>query len=129
MRIITQLVKKIEDGEKQYQDGITELADARKKYEDGLADYNNGVNTFNTEIADAEKELADAREKIADAGKAEWYIFTRDDNAGYSEYESNADRIGRIAVVFPVFFLLVAGLVCLTTMSRMVEEQQIKSAR
>lgn len=117
-------VKKIEDGEKQYQDGITELADARKKYEDGLADYNNGVDTFNTEIADAEKELADAREKIADAGKAEWYIFTRDDNAGYSEYESNADRIGRIAVVFPVFFLLVAGLVCLTTMSRMVEEQR-----
>lgn len=117
-------VKKIEDGEKKYQDGVDELADARKKYEDGLVEYNDGVNTFNTEIADAEKELADAREKIADAGNAEWYIFKRDDNAGYAEYESNAERIGKIAVVFPVFFLLVAGLVCLTTMSRMVEEQR-----
>lgn len=117
-------VKKIEDGEKQYEEGLAELADARKKYEDGLVEYNDGVNTFNTEIADAEKELADARQKISDAGNAEWYIFKRDDNAGYAEYESNAERIGKIAVVFPVFFLLVAGLVCLTTMSRMVEEQR-----
>ena len=29
-----------------------------------------------------------------------------------------------IAKVFPVFFLLVAALVCLTTMTRMVEEQR-----
>lgn len=116
--------KELEDGEKQYEEGLAELADARKKYEDGLVEYNDGVTTFNTEIADAEKELADAREKIANAGNAEWYIFTRDDNAGYAEYEANADRIGKIAVVFPVFFLLVAGLVCLTTMSRMVEEQR-----
>lgn len=117
-------VKKIEDGEKQYNDGIKDLDDAKQKYADGLTEYEDGIHTFNTEIADAEKELTDAWKKIADAGNAEWYIFTRDDNAGYSEYESNADRIGRIAVVFPVFFLLVAGLVCLTTMSRMVEEQR-----
>ncbi len=112
------------DGLKSYEDGKAELSDAKKKYEDGLVEYNDGLAEYNSEIADAEKELSDAREEISDAGNAEWYIFTRDDNVGYSEYESNSERINRIAAIFPVFFLLVAGLVCLTTMSRMVEEQR-----
>lgn len=113
-----------EDGLKKYNDGATELEEAKQKYEDGLEEYADGVEKFNNEISDAEKKLADARKKISDAGEAKWYIFTRDDNAGYSEYESNSERIGKIATIFPVFFLLVAALVCLTTMSRMVEEQR-----
>ncbi len=113
-----------EKGVKEYEDGVKELSEAKKKYEDGLKEYEDGVITFNNEIADAEKKIADAKEKIADAGNAEWYIFSRDDNVGYSEYESNAERINKISTIFPIFFLLVAGLVCLTTMSRMVEEQR-----
>lgn len=117
-------VETLEEKKAEYEKGVEELEDAKKKYEDGLREYNDGVYKFNRETADAEKKLADARERISNAGMAEWYVFTRDDNAGYSEYNENSDRIGRIAVVFPVFFLLVAGLVCLTTMSRMVEEQR-----
>ncbi|MBQ8194740.1 MAG: ABC transporter permease [Oscillospiraceae bacterium] len=113
-----------EDGVKQYEDGLKEIEDAKKELAEGKKDYEEGLLTFNTEIADAEREIADAKQKIADAGEAEWYIFTRDDNPGYSEYASNAERIDKIASVFPIFFLLVAGLVCLTTMSRMVEENR-----
>ncbi len=113
-----------EDGLKKYEDGLKELDDAKQELSDGKKDYEEGLLTFRTEIADAEQELADAKQKIEDAGEAEWYIFTRDDNPGYSEYASNAERIDKIASVFPVFFLLVAGLVCLTTMSRMVEENR-----
>ena len=113
-----------EQGKRDYEDGLEKISDAKQQYADGLAEYEKGEREFDEEIAKAEKELADAKKKIADAGEAKWYIFTRDDNAGYSEYGSNAERISRIAVVFPVFFLLVAALVCLTTMSRMVEEQR-----
>ena len=113
-----------EQGVLDYENGLAEIEDAKKKLAEGKADYEDGVREFNEKIADAEKEIADAKEKIADAGNAEWYIFTRDDNVGYSEYGSNAERISKIATIFPIFFLLVAGLVCLTTMSRMVEEQR-----
>lgn len=113
-----------EDGVRDYEQGLIDLEDAKRKYADGLVEYEDGLATFNREIADAEKEIADAKEKISDAGNAEWYIFDRDDNPGYAEYGSNAERINRISMVFPIFFLLVAGLVCLTTMSRMVEEQR-----
>lgn len=115
---------KYDEGVKQYEEGKTALEDAKKQYEQGLIDYEDGKHEFEIKISDAEKELADAREKISSAGNAQWYIFTRDDNSGYSEYDSNAERIDRISTIFPVFFLLVAGLVCLTTMSRMVEEQR-----
>ena len=115
---------KLDLGYDQYEEGRKALDDAKKEYEQGLIDYEDGKQEYETEIADAEKELADAREKIEDAGNAQWYVFTRDDNQGYSEYNSNAERIDRIASIFPLFFLLVAGLVCLTTMSRMVEEQR-----
>lgn len=113
-----------EQGVKDYEDGLKKIEDAKKEYEDGLKEYEDGVKEFEEKIADAEKEIADAKQEIADAGVAEWYLFNRDDNVGYSEYESNSERINKISTIFPIFFLLVAGLVCLTTMSRMVEEQR-----
>ncbi len=114
------------DAKADYEDGARELEDAKQQYLDGLEEYRKGVDTFNSEISEAENKIADAKSRIEDAGEAKWYIFTRDDNPGYAEYESNSERIGKIASIFPVFFLLVAALVCLTTMSRMVEEQRMQ---
>lgn len=114
-------------GAADYEKGVSELADAKEEYAKGLSEYNDGEETFRRETADAEKKLADARQKVEDAGEAKWYVFTRDDNVGYAEYESNSQRIDKIAAIFPVFFLLVAALVCLTTMSRMVEEQRTQT--
>lgn len=54
----------------------------------------------------------------------EWYVLTRQSQYSYRDYESSADRMKAIATVFPLFFIIVAGLVCLTTMTRMVEEQR-----
>ena len=130
--------KELADGEAEYEKGLKEiedakieLADGKKEYEDGLKEYADGEQELadgkaeaEEKIADAKAELADAEQEIADLEKPEWYIFTRDDNPGYSEYGENANRINNIAAVFPVFFILVAALVCLTTMSRMVEEQR-----
>ncbi|MBQ8842368.1 MAG: FtsX-like permease family protein [Ruminiclostridium sp.] len=130
--------QKLADGEIEYEKGLKELEDGRKELEDGKKEYEDGLKEFKDgekeledgkaeaeeKIADAKEELADAEQEIADLEKPEWYIFTRDDNAGYSEYGENANRINNIAAVFPVFFILVAALVCLTTMSRMVEEQR-----
>jgi len=123
--------KKISDGKAEIEEAKAELADGKKQYEEGLTEYTDGEKEFKDgkaeaeeKIADAKKELAEAEEEIADLKKPEWYIFTRDDNPGYTEYGENANRINNIAAVFPVFFILVAALVCLTTMSRMVEEQR-----
>lgn len=109
--------KELEDGKKEYEDGLKELADGEKELADGKAEAEE-------KIADAKNEIAEAEADLADLELPEWYVFDRDDNPGYTEYGENAHRINNIASVFPVFFILVAALVCLTTMGRMVEEQR-----
>ena len=54
----------------------------------------------------------------------ETYVLGRDKNIGYACFESDSDIVEGISNVFPVFFFLVAALVCITTMTRMVEEQR-----
>jgi putative ABC transport system permease protein len=56
----------------------------------------------------------------------EWYIFDRADNPGYSGFEDTANRINSISLTLTSFLFLVAALVCLTTMTRMVEEQRLQ---
>ncbi len=132
--------KGLAEAEEQYSEGLAELERSRGEFEDGKADYEAGLAEYEDgkkeledgkaeaekKISDAKKELAEAEEEIADLEQPEWYVFTRDDNPGYTEYGENAQRITNIAAVFPVFFLLVAALVCLTTMTRMVEEQRVQ---
>ena len=52
------------------------------------------------------------------------YLLDRNTNVGYVCFENDANIVKGIARVFPVFFILVAVLVVMTTMSRMVEEER-----
>lgn len=89
----------------------------RKEYEEGKAESDQ-------EIADARKDLEQAEKDLEELETPEWYVLDRTDYPGHSDFGDDSDRIAAIARVFPAFFLLVAALVCLTTMTRMVEEQR-----
>lgn len=52
------------------------------------------------------------------------YVLARTTNIGYACFENDSAIVEGIGNVFPVFFFLVAALVCMTTMNRMVEEQR-----
>lgn len=53
-----------------------------------------------------------------------WYVLDIDSNAGFYQYEQDTQRIDNVAKVFPLVFFIVAVLICLTTMTRMVEEER-----
>ena len=114
------------DGEKELADAYRELTDGEKDYREGLREYEDGKAEADEKIADAEEKIADARRKVADIESCEWYLFSRSYNPGYTGYGQDADRMANLASVFPVIFFLVAALVCLTTMTRMVEEQRVQ---
>ncbi|MBQ8588922.1 MAG: FtsX-like permease family protein [Firmicutes bacterium] len=108
-----------------------ELADARQELDDGWIEYYNGVEEAKQEFIDAEAELRDGEQEILDAYEdlndlkpADTYTLTRNENAGYACFDNDISIIAAISLVFPVFFFLVAALVCTTTMKRMVEEQR-----
>ncbi|MFP3153051.1 hypothetical protein LQZ18_01205 [Lachnospiraceae bacterium ZAX-1] len=116
--------RKYEDGVAEYEEGLEEFKKGTEEYEDGLAEYEDGKIEAEEKLAEAQGELDSAKRELLDLDNPKWYVFTRDDNIGYSEYGENADRIRNISQVFPLFFLLVAGLVCFITIQRMVEEQR-----
>lgn len=118
--------EKYADGEKELADAYRELTDGEKDYREGLREYEDGKAEADEKIADAEEKIADARRKVADIESCEWYLFSRSYNPGYTGYGQDAERIANLASVFPVIFFLVAALVCLTTMTRMVEEQRVQ---
>ncbi len=102
-------------------DGEKELAEAKQEIADGEQELADAT----TEIADAEKEIADAEAELAEElDGAEMYVFDREMYPAYSNYAEDCERVDAIAAVFPIFFILVAALVCCTTMTRMVEEQR-----
>ena len=116
---------KLADAKAELEDGKQKIADAKIELEDGRKELEDGRAEGAEKIADAKEKLADARKEVDDLDEPKWYVFTREDTPGYSEYGENAERINNIAGVFPVFFIVVAMLVCLTTMSRMIEEQRV----
>ena len=114
------------DGERELDDAFTELTDGQAEYEDGLAEYYDGEADARQELADARAEIEDAQREVDEIEPDEWYVLDRTSNTGFASYQQDAERMDRLATVFPTVFFLVAALVCLTTMTRMVEEQRVQ---
>ena len=109
--------QKLIDAKLEIEDGKQQLLDAQKEYDEGEAESN-------AEIEDGRKKIADADAELADLSLPKWYVWDRNNNVDYSGFEDDTEKIDAIAKVFPVFFIMVAALVCLTTMTRMVEEER-----
>lgn len=112
----------------QYDDGVKELekqkTEGQQQLDDAQKEYDKEKSKADEKFAEAEEEINDAQKELDKLSSPEWYVFTRDDNPGYSTFSINADRLDAVASVFPVFFLLVAVLVCVTTMTRLIEEKR-----
>ncbi len=112
------------DGQTQYEEGLVELEQARKDVSSGWNDYYRSSAEAQQEFAEAEQELADALDEIQSIQAPTTYVLGRETNAGYTSFDYDTSIITSIAKVFPFLFFLIAALVCITTMTRMVEENR-----
>ena len=115
-----------------YASGVSEFESekqsGREKLDSAKAEYEKNKNEADKKFADAKKQIDEAQEQVDSLSPSQWYVFNRDDNPGYSTFSQNADRLDAVASVFPLFFLLVAVLVCVTTMTRLIEEKRTEIA-
>lgn len=111
-------------GKAKLQSEKQKLLDGFNKYTQGKAKADSSFAAAQDELDTAKSKLDDSRQDIEDIKKPETFVFTRDINAGYVGFENDANIVNEVAKVFPVFFFLVAALVCITTMTRMVDEQR-----
>ena len=121
----------IADGKRQLAKGEEELAKAKAEIEknegtlaDGRREYEEGLAKRNTETADAEAKIAEAKEELAKVEEPTVYVLSRSTNVGYASFEGDVNIVEGIAKLFPIFFFLIAALVCSTTMTRMVDDER-----
>lgn len=117
-------VIQINEGWEEFEKGLTELEEGNKEYQDGLSEYNDAKKEADEEFADAYNELTDAQKKLDDLGDGDIYVLDRNSNIGYVGFGQDSERMGNLSQVFPVIFFLVAALSCLTTVTRMIEENR-----
>lgn len=111
--------------------GWIDLEQGKKDWLKGFREYKDGKLEAAAEFRDAEADLAEAAQKLQDAretilkmNKNDLFVLDRNSNVGYSSLDSSSNIVAGISRVFPAFFLLVAALVCITTMTRMVDEER-----
>ena len=121
---LEQQEKDLADGWKQLEEGKQDLADGWKEYEEAKIEVAQELADAEAELADAKEKLADAKETIDGMTESSLHVLDRNTNVGYASLDSSSDIVEGISRVFPVFFLLVAALVCITTMTRMVDEER-----
>ena len=128
----------LEEGQKQLDErraeaeaGLIALEEAEKELAEGRATFEAEKEKAMQELSDAEAELEDARLQLQDARQTiddleepDIFALTRNTNLGYVVFESDSDIVAGVAKIFPVFFLAVAALVCITTMTRMIDEER-----
>lgn len=107
----------IASGEEQLQAGYSQYYSGRQEAEAGFAQAEE-------ELRSGEDELTAAEEELAEVQQPDIYVQTRADNEGYDSFDSNSQIVDGIAKIFPVFFFLIAALVCSTTMTRMIEDER-----
>ena len=122
---------KLNNAEKKIAVGWGEWAKGRDELEEGWEDYEQAKQDAEKELADAEQELKDAEEELLDArdeidsmDTPDLTILDRNSNVGYNNLDSSSDIVAGVSRVFPVFFILIAALVCITTMTRMIDEER-----
>lgn len=126
-----QLQRERANGKKTLDDSLQELQDGEVSYQDGLAEFEDGLVTLRKETGDALAELAENRlslqegwDTLSEVEPATIYVLGRSLNTGYACFDNDSQIVEGIARVFPMFFFLVAALVCITTMTRMVEDDR-----
>lgn len=74
-----------------------------------------------------QNEWKDAMPTVSDeSGNPSAYLLDLHSNIGIASFQNDATIVSGIANAFPVFFALVAALVCITTMTRMVNDERVQ---
>jgi putative ABC transport system permease protein len=114
----------IEAGKQTIAETKAQLEEGQQEIDDGWAELETQKEDGQTQLDEAYQELVDAKAEIDDMEANTWTVLTRESHYASVSYQASIDQMAAIGFLFPIFFILVAGLVCMTTMSRTVSEER-----
>lgn len=104
--------------------GEAELQEGKTAYDEAYAQAKTGFAEAEKELAKGKRALEDAEVEVEKIEHPSCYLLDRDTNTGYVSFRSDTEIVEGVARVLPLFFFLVAAFVCITTMTRMLDEHR-----
>lgn len=121
---INSISSQISSAEQEIINAENQISSAKKKLNSYRKELADAKVQMDEKLSDAQNKIDDAQNEINDLEKPKWYVLDLYSNIGFNQYKSDSERIGNVAKAFPLVFFVVAILICLTTMTRMVEEER-----
>lgn len=122
--IIAEKSQELHSYKNEYKDLIENLQNDLKevKEKQESAGYDKLIEQIELSMKDyPDQVVEDSKQKIE---KPTWYILDRNNNIGYQNYKDDALKVEAISKILPVFFVIVALLMCLNTLTRLIEEER-----
>ena len=114
----------IDAGWKEISENEAALVNGQSKIEDGWKQLSEQETDGKRQLDEAKEKLDKARQDIDDIASNKWMVLDHSMNYGIATYTGSIEQMEAIGNIFPVFFFLVSALVCLTTMTRMIDEER-----
>ncbi len=114
----------VESNRKELTTNLDKVNASLNTLEESYSFYYDGLDDYETAKVKAEKEITSAKEDLAKITKPVWYLLDRTDNSGYISYKEDVVKVEAIAKMLPIFFVIVSMLVCLNSLSRLIEEER-----
>lgn len=122
-----EVLSQLSDLKNQISNYETNLQLAKEKAKTVEAEYEQAKAEANQKLENAKNQLDEAKNFLLSLDSATWYVYDRNEGLyGFEEYSNMADRTAALSKVFPWIFFIVAALVCLNTITRMVDEERIQ---
>ena len=125
------LHQRIADGQAEIDSGWDTLKKSVRQLNEGQRELDSAKAEFDTEkkagqekLDSAKAELDSGLEQINSMAEPEWMVLDRTQHYASETYRGTIEEMTTIASIFPVFFIAVAALVCMTTMTRLISEQR-----
>ncbi len=100
------------------------IAAGYDEYNASLAKYSQFESQLKAKENAVQKVVNAAKKRIESIKTPQTWLLERNTNLAYACFESDSKIVGQVAGIFPLFFVLVAALVCGTTMTRMIEDKR-----
>ena len=110
-----------------------ELSKAKAQLETGREEYDRAIASgipaglladSLSELEAAEEEIEEAETALSEMEEPKTYLLDLNSNPGCASFQNDIIIVDGIANAFPAFFVLIAALVCITTMTRMVNDER-----
>ncbi len=113
-------------GNREIAAGMADLKAAKARLESAEEAYSDAEHEVRVGLKKAQGDIDKAKAQLEELNSSTWTVSYQNDLPGHESYGQSLENVTAMANVFPVFFFLIAAMMCLATMTRMVEEERMQ---